>query len=352
MAFSDWPLSSGSVNPPGWLYVQPQLLEHGHRLLASSVGILVLSMFLWQWRHSNKPLWIPAILVASFVLMLLTVHSADGIAKGSESAVVKFVTSIGIGERALWSASIIIAGSVLIWLLRLLLDANVLPLLKLTSAALVVVVIQAILGGLRVLAVSDPFGIAHGCLGQLFFCLLVFMALMASRAWKHGEIIASGRVTRRLQLLSTALFAATSMQLLFGAIVRHTQRAGLAATDLFTTGHQFLPPSQPFDVFSIFLHKTWALVVFVLAISTAVAARRPWRVHGWVAALPILLVMLPIIQITLGVFVLFSNKKFWVTNIHVLNGLIFLAATLVTMITAWRAYSAPGNPSRKYAGHE
>ena len=182
MAFSDWPLSSGSINPHGWLYVQPQLLEHGHRLLATCVGLLVLSMFLWQWLRSRKSLWIPVLLVTGFVALLICVHTADGISKGTENGAASFAASFGVGERGLWTAAVILSASVLAWLLLLLLKTQAAPLLKLTSAALVIVVAQAILGGLRVLVVSDPFGIAHGCLGQLFYGLLVVIALMASRA--------------------------------------------------------------------------------------------------------------------------------------------------------------------------
>ena len=34
MAFPDWPLSNGSLNPDGWLTNFFMLLEHGHRLTA------------------------------------------------------------------------------------------------------------------------------------------------------------------------------------------------------------------------------------------------------------------------------------------------------------------------------
>ena len=42
MVFSDWPLSNGSVNPEGWLDDADMLSEHGHRILGSLVGLLVI----------------------------------------------------------------------------------------------------------------------------------------------------------------------------------------------------------------------------------------------------------------------------------------------------------------------
>ncbi|HWB58248.1 MAG TPA: hypothetical protein VG733_02105, partial [Chthoniobacteraceae bacterium] len=51
MAFADWPLSSGSVNPPGWWTIRPELLEHGHRLFAELTGCLIGILCAWVWRN-------------------------------------------------------------------------------------------------------------------------------------------------------------------------------------------------------------------------------------------------------------------------------------------------------------
>ncbi len=40
MAFLDWPLSNGSVNPPGWLTEIDTVAEHSHRLAAAGLGLL------------------------------------------------------------------------------------------------------------------------------------------------------------------------------------------------------------------------------------------------------------------------------------------------------------------------
>jgi cytochrome c oxidase assembly protein subunit 15 len=42
MAFLDWPLSNGSVNPPGWLTEIDKFAEHSHRLAAAILGILII----------------------------------------------------------------------------------------------------------------------------------------------------------------------------------------------------------------------------------------------------------------------------------------------------------------------
>mgnify|MGYP000435088493 CR=1 FL=1 len=42
MAFLDWPLSNGSVNPPGWLTEIDKFAEHSHRLAATVLGLLAI----------------------------------------------------------------------------------------------------------------------------------------------------------------------------------------------------------------------------------------------------------------------------------------------------------------------
>ena len=69
MAFADWPLSQGSVNPEGWLNYMIPFLEHSHRLLGKWVGILVLVMFAWSYVRSRKTLFE----VVGLVFVLATV---------------------------------------------------------------------------------------------------------------------------------------------------------------------------------------------------------------------------------------------------------------------------------------
>jgi heme A synthase len=342
MAFSDWPLSSGSINPPGWLYIQPQFLEHGHRLLATTVGFLVLGMFLWQWFRAKLNFFTPVVLIFAFIFLIPAVHAADAMSKGAESKLVTLASQYVSGPAVLWTLSGVTWGAVLCWLIWNLCGTRWSALLKLSAAALIVVVFQAILGGLRVLEVSDPFGVAHGCLGQLFYCLLIAITLVSSKWWQRGELVFPIKEHRLLVKLSSLLFASISMQLLLGAIVRHTQRAGLAATDVLTTGGHVIPPTDPFDVFTIFMHKSWAMVVFALAMVTAVWAAKILKESGWTRVLPRLLLLLPPIQIGLGIYVVLTAKKFWVTNIHVLNGLAILASAFLLMVIAWRSRGSLG----------
>ena len=47
MAYADWPLSDGQFMPESSYTQIPHFLEHFHRLLASSAGLIALSLWLW-----------------------------------------------------------------------------------------------------------------------------------------------------------------------------------------------------------------------------------------------------------------------------------------------------------------
>lgn len=311
LAVPDWPLCYGKINPEGWYKVPALLLEHGHRWIATTIGFLVLGMYLWQFaKFKSGAVEGVGIILCSFGFLVL-------IFMGSV-ATAAFIGSLGF----LWL--------VLKWY------SQRWPLLRgLTTLALLLVVLQASLGGLRVLKMSDPLGITHGTLGQLFYCLLVFIAFASSRTWSEGRLVLTFKEATQARFWSLLLFLCVFGQLILGASLRHTQRTHLAASDILTTKGQWLPPFQPEDVFLLFAHKYWGFTVAVLIIFVAVRARR------WLITLPqirpvaTLLLFMPTVQVALGIFVILTGKSFWVTNFHVLNGLGLLALSSLLVATFW-----------------
>src|SRR5215210_6173122 len=51
LAAPDWPLSWGKVFPP---MVGNLFYEHGHRLIATSVGMLTIGLTVWLWRSERR----------------------------------------------------------------------------------------------------------------------------------------------------------------------------------------------------------------------------------------------------------------------------------------------------------
>jgi cytochrome c oxidase assembly protein subunit 15 len=55
MAFLDWPLSNGSVNPPGWLTEIDKFAEHSHRLAAAGLGLLIIAIAVMHRLREPRP---------------------------------------------------------------------------------------------------------------------------------------------------------------------------------------------------------------------------------------------------------------------------------------------------------
>jgi len=95
---------------------------------------------------------------------------------------------------------------------------------KLGFAALALVIVQGVLGGITVLYYLPPWvSTAHATMGQTFFCTVVLMTLFTSRNWLEGtrrELLDVR--TPRLLTLCRLTTAALFLQLILGAAFRHS----------------------------------------------------------------------------------------------------------------------------------
>ncbi|WP_184342450.1 COX15/CtaA family protein [Prosthecobacter vanneervenii] len=311
LAVPDWPLCYGKINPEGWYKVPALLLEHGHRWIGMIIGCLALGMYFWQFFKSKPSLVEAASIILCgigfFILIKLRVYSVAGM--------IVFLGFTWLGLTWFGRKWVLLRG--------------------LTTLCLMLVMIQAALGGARVQEMSNAFGIVHGTLGQIFYCTLVFIAYASSRTWTEGRLVLTVKEAAQARWLSLLLFLAVFGQLVLGASLRHTQRTHLAASDILTTKGHWLPPYEPADVFLLFAHKYWGFTVALLILFVASRARR------WLVTLPqmrpvaTLLLFMPTVQVALGIFVILTGKSFWVTNFHVLNGLALLALTSLLVATFW-----------------
>ncbi len=108
-------------------------------------------------------------------------------------------------------------------------------------AALALVILQGVLGGLRVTLLKDEIGIFHACLAQLFFGLLIFITLATSRLWQRlsAENFRSG-ASRSLASLAILTTSVIYLQLALGATMRHQHR-DLAILDFPAAYGQVIP---------------------------------------------------------------------------------------------------------------
>ena len=88
-------------------------------------------------------------------------------------------------------------------------------------AALVAVVFQGVLGGLRVVLAQDALAIVHGGFAHAFFALVAGMALLTSPSWRTPVSLISSNDARRLRRLSVWTTAGLYLQVILGTLVTH-----------------------------------------------------------------------------------------------------------------------------------
>ncbi len=219
------------------------------------------------------------------------------------------------------------------------------------------VVFQGVLGGLRVTLLKDQLGIFHATLAQLFFTLVVMVALTTTRWWLGmfglRQPVAPTAKARRMFLAITLLILA---QLVLGAGMRH-QHAGLAVPD-FPLAHGKVYPAtdaesvsrynarrldvrdpKPITAGQIHLHMTHrAMAVLILAgvfgcawtLRRQLGGSHPFTklAWGWFALI--------VIQALLGATTVWSNKAADVATLHVLTGAVSLAFGAVLSVCLHR----------------
>jgi len=329
MVFADWPLSLGSFNPPGWLENMIPFLEHSHRLIAKLVGLLVLTLFCWAYVRSGKRA-LEVFLLVITMAVILGVFIAAGSERVDPVQKQKWLF-LGLGLATLpigW----------LVWSWR---SRGWSLLQKLTALALLMVTTQAIFGGLRVTEISNAFAVVHGCFAQAFFCVLILIVMVSGESWTSSGYAAPASGGRFLRGAGIGLVALVGMQLIFGASMRHFHRHALADDDLFLTQGQWIPSFEDPMIALLFLHKFTAVCLFVFVVGMVLKLRGKTSPGDTAAGKHVAVILALLVgQIVLGLSVIGTGKSFWITNVHVLNGLAILALAFVFAVKAIRGKSS------------
>jgi cytochrome c oxidase assembly protein subunit 15 len=194
-------------------------------------------------------------------------------------------------------------------------------------AALGAVCLQGLLGGITVLYfLPTPVSTAHAGLAQIFFCLTIAIAVFTSRGWTAPTYQPVD--DRALRQIATATTACIYLQILVGATMRHSD-AGLAIQDFPLVFGGILPPEWTSQIAIHFAHRVGALIV---SVAIAATVGHVWYRHGRRAELrgpALALACFLLVQVTLGAFVIWSQKDVAINTAHVAVGALTLASSLV-----------------------
>ena len=278
LSVPDWPTSYGwnMFTFPPRMWVANIFYEHGHRLIASSVGALTIVLAVWLWTKESRR-WLRWFGVAALGAVI-----AQGLL-GGLTVLLFLPPAVSTAHAAL--AEIFFCMTVAIALF--------------TSPDW----IRGYDGG------ADP------------------------RVGPRGR---TGPSLRRLATCTTIVIFA---QILVGATMRHTG-AGLAIPDFPLMFGHVVPNHWDAKIAVHFAHRLGAIVVAIAVLATAVCIwrRHPDRVE--LAQPALILVLLAVAQVTLGALTVITARNPWINSVHVVCGALILTTSLVITLRSWRGLFA------------
>jgi len=294
LAVPDWPTTFGynMFLFPVSKWVGGIFFEHTHRLIASTVGFLTIILAIWIWRVDPRR-----------------------------------------------------------WMRRL------------GFAALGAVILQGVLGGLRVTMLKDEIGIFHALLAQAFLGMLIVITLATSRLWQRlvgtarcavrGPDTVSTTIARtpqrgvptrtlgRVVLCTTILIylqlglgatmrhqhrdlSILDFPLAYGAVIPDTSPAKLAEINLWRDARA-LSDVTAFQIWLQLTHRFVAVLIAAGVLASMVLARKSATEAGLLSRFTDAWFLLLICQITLGAWLIWSNKPADVATTHVAVGATMFA---------------------------
>jgi len=152
------------------------------------------------------------------------------------------------------------------------------------------------------------------------------------RSTESPRLAADDRTLQRLAIVTPATIY---VQIVIGATMRHTG-AGLAIPDFPLSFGHLIPPMWDSKIAIHFAHRVGAATVAILILATT---GHVFFHHGRRAELrrpAMLLLVLLALQITLGALTVLSQKQFLINSLHVVNGALVLVTSLVLTLRAYR----------------
>lgn len=274
MAFPDWPLSNGSVNPPGWLTELDKFAEHSHRLSGVVMGLVTVVLAGWLQLREQRA-WL---------------------------------------RKLGWWALGIVVFQGLIGGKRVLLDSIAVPGFDMT--------------------LGQMLRLPHGMLAQVYVCVLFAIVAGLSRPWIAGTV---GQASRRVRGLGALCLFLLFLQLAVAVTMRHNYAGMAIPTFPFSTPDgALLPAYWDYRVALQFLHRVLAVLIGGAVAVYGHYLWRERSLHALVRSGGFVLVALVAAQILLGAKIIWTGRSVTMTTGHVVFGALTLATTFAVVFLTQR----------------
>jgi heme a synthase len=301
LSVPDWPTTYGwfMLTFPLDRMVGGIFYEHSHRLIASSVGVLIVVLAIWLWKVEPR-LWVRRL---GYVALAAVVTQG------------------------------ILGGITVLWFLPNAISIAHAGLAQLVFCLTVSIALFTSPGWRRGYASRDA----------------------GRKGPPYGH--ETGVDDRTLQATAAVTTGVIYAQIIVGATMRHTG-AGLAIPDFPLAFGQLVPPFWNAPIAIHFAHRVGALLVsaFVMAAAGHVLYHHVGRPELRRPSLLVLLLLA--IQITLGALTVLSGKHYIINSLHVVTGAMVLGTSLVLTLRAYRprfaddaGSAAPRSSVRRHAAY-
>ena len=268
LSVPDWPTTYGEnmFTYPVEKWTGGIVYEHGHRLIASGIGVLTIAVMVMIWLYDDR----------------------------------RWLRWLGVG-------------------------------------ALVAVIVQGVLGGLTVLMrLPTAVSVSHAMLAQSFLIATVLMAAATARAWREPENPVAVPTGAGLQKLLLATFIFTFVQILLGAITRHTY-SGMAIVDFPLNNGKIIPDFTHFGVMIQYAHRVGAVILTAMIFTQGIRILRSRELTVLRAPATLAMIMVAV-QFLLGATVIWTREAIVPNTAHVAGGALTFILVFLTYARSVRFY--------------
>ena len=258
--------------------------EHTHRLIASTVGFLIVILAAWLWRAETR----------------------------------RWVRRLGYLALAAVITQGILGGITVLWYLPDPISIAHASLAQIVFCLTMTIALVTSPGWKRAYATQEGIAPKH-----------------SGRQGPSPDDL----VLQRVAAVTTGLIY---LQIVVGATMRHTG-AGLAIPDFPLMFGQLIPPHWDPKIAIHFAHRLGAVIVSLAILATTGHVFYHHKSRSELLRPALLLLALLVTQVTLGAMTVLSQKEFIINSLHVITGASVLVTSLVLTLRAHRARFAAGS---------
>jgi cytochrome c oxidase assembly protein subunit 15 len=287
LAVPDWPLSYGQVMPP---MVGGILYEHGHRMVATFVGLLTTILALWLWRKDDRP-WVRVLGVTALGAVIL-----QGVL-GGLTVLYLLPTPVSVAHATLAQSFFSLTVLLALVTSRGWRESGAEPL---PAAARTRFFILAAAGA-------------------------VFLQLVLGAWMRHSD----------------AGLAIPDFPLSYGRLLPPPGAEGLAWINEQRTQSYDLPPVEASQVWIHFAHRAGALLAGFTVIACGVHILRAHPSDQRLREPALVMMLLVLVQFLLGALTVWTGKGVQIATAHVATGALLFGSCVVLAARSFHLYSLP-----------